>query len=51
MVLGDTTTFVYQFNFDENDSNDTEIIQYFIIHRLGLCIKLDSYMGHMFYAW
>ena len=21
------------------------------MHGLGLCIKLDSYMAHMFYAW
>ena len=21
------------------------------MHRLGLCIKLDSYVAHMFYEW
>ena len=47
----DPTTCVYQFIYDENYSVDTEIIQYFIRHGLGLCIKLDSYVAHMFYAW
>ena len=36
MPLGDPTTCVYQFFFDENDSNYTNIIKYFIIHGLGL---------------
>ena len=47
----DPTTCVYQFIYDEKDSVDTEIIQYFIIHGLGLCIKVDFYVAHMFYAW
>ena len=49
MGLGDTTTCVYQLIFDENDSKDTKIIQYFIMHGLGLCIKLDNFGAHMFY--
>ena len=51
MGLVDTTTFVYQFIFDENDSDNTKIIQYSDIHGLGLCIKLDNYVSHMFYSW
>ena len=33
--LGNLTTCVYHFIFDENVSNDTKIIQYFIMHVLG----------------
>ena len=50
MGLGDNTTCFYQFIFDENDSNYTNIIQYFIIHGLGLFIKFNIYLSHMFYA-
>ena len=32
-------------------SNDTKIIQYFIMYLLGLCIKLNSFVAHMLYAW
>ena len=51
MGLDDPTTCVYKLIFDENDSNDTNIIQYFIMYGLGLCIKLDSFVAHMFYEW
>ena len=51
MGLGAPTTCVYQFIFDENDRNDTKIIQYFIMHGLRLCIKLNSFAADMFYAW
>ena len=51
MGLGDPTTCVYQFVFDEDYSNDKNIIQHFIVHELGLCIKLDSVVAHMFYVW
>ena len=34
----------------ENESNDTNIIQYFIMNGMGLCIKLNSFVAHMFYA-
>ena len=51
MGLGDTTTSVYQFISDENDSNNTKIIQYFIMHGPLLCIKLNGFVLHMFYAW
>ena len=49
--LGYNTTCVYQFIFGENDSNDTKIIQYFIMHGPVLCIKLNSFVSHMLYAW
>ena len=48
--MGDPTTSVYQFIYDEKESIDTEIIQYFVMHGLGLCIKVDSYVAHMFYT-
>ena len=51
MGLGDPTTCVYQFILDENDINYKKIIQYFIIHVLVLCIKLDIFVVHMLYAW
>ena len=51
MGLWDPTICVYQFVHDENYSNDINIIQYFIIYGLGLCIKLDNFVAHMFYAW
>ena len=51
MRLNDPTTCVYQLILDGNDSNDTKIIQYFIMHGLGLCIKFNSFVSHMFYAW
>ena len=49
--MGDPTKFVYQFIYDEKYSVDTDIIQYFIMHELGLCIKVSSYVSHMFYSW
>ena len=51
MGLGDPKTSVYQFIYDENDIYDTKIIQYFIMHGLELCIKLNSFVAHMLYAW
>ena len=48
MVLGDPTTCIYQFILDENESNETNIIQHFITYRLGLCIKLNSFVAHVF---
>ena len=51
MVLGDPTTCIYQFIFDENENNDTKIKQYFIKHGMGLCIKLNSFVAHMLYVW
>ena len=49
--MGDPTTSVYQLIYKENENDDTKIIQHFIMHELGLCIKVDSYMVHMFHAW
>ena len=49
--MSDTTTCVHQFIYDEKESDDTQITQYFIMHVLGLCIKVFSYVAHMFYAW
>ena len=51
MGLSDPKTCFYQFIFDENDSNYIKIIQYFIMHELGLCIKLNSFVAHIFYLW
>ena len=51
LVMFDPTTCVYQFIYDEKDSVDTKIIQYFIMRGLVLCIKVDSYVAHMFYSW
>ena len=48
--MRDTTTCVYQFIYDLNDIDDTKIIQYFIMNGLVLCIKIDSYVAHVFYA-
>ena len=45
------TTFVYQFIYYERDNVDTNIIKYFIMHGLGLFIKVDRYVAHMFYEW
>ena len=43
MGFVDPTTCVYRFIFDQDDSNDTYIIQYFIMHVLGLCITLKQF--------
>ena len=51
MGLGYPTTCVHQFSYDKHDSNDTNIIQYFNMYGLGLCIKLDSFVAHMFNVW
>ena len=37
--------------FYKEDSGDTQIIQYYVMRGLGLCIKLNSSVEHMFYAW
>ena len=51
MGIVETTTCVYQFIYDENENYFTKIIQYFIMHRIGLWIKVDSYVAYMFYLW
>ena len=37
-------------HFGVNDSNNTNIIQYLILHGLGLCTKLNSFVAHILYA-
>ena len=49
--MGGPTTYFYQFIYDEKESVETEIIQYFIMHVLVLCIKVDSYVAHMLCTW
>ena len=49
--MGYPTTCVYQFICDDKDKNDTHITKYFVMHGFGLCIKVDSYVDHMFYSW
>ena len=44
----DTLTCVYWFIYNEKDNNETHITQYFIIHGLVLCIKVDSYVAICF---
>ena len=39
------------FHFNQNYSNNTNSIRYFIIHGLVLFIKLISSVEHMLYAW
>ena len=48
--MGGPTTCVYQLIYDETDKIDTQITKHIIMHGLGLCIKVDSYVAHMFYA-
>ena len=48
--MGDPTTYVYQFIYDKNENDNTKTMQNFIMHELGLCIKVDSYVEHMLYA-
>ena len=50
LVMNDPITCVYKLFYDENYSYGTKIIQYFIMHGMGLCIKVDIYVAHMFYA-
>ena len=47
----DPTTCVYQFIYYEKGSVDTEIIKYFIMHGLGLFIKVHMYVSYMLYSW
>ena len=37
--MGDPTTCIYKFIYEENDSVDTQIIQYFIMHGWGYVSK------------
>ena len=51
MVMSDPTTWVYQFIFYKYESKETNIIHYFVIHWLGLCIKLNSSIANILYTW
>ena len=50
MGLDHPTTCVYQLFYNETYINYTKIIQYFIMHRLVLCVKLYSFEAHMIHA-
>ena len=50
MILGDPKTCVYQFTFDEYYIGNTQILQYFVMRGLGVYIKINSYVAHIFYA-
>ena len=50
MGIGDPTTCIYQFIYDENE-NDEKINIYFTMNGLGLFIKVDIYVEHMLYEW
>ena len=49
--MGYPTVCVYQFTYNEKNTVDTNIIQYFIMHGLGLYTKVDSVVAHMLYSW
>ena len=51
MGLGDPTTFVYQLEVGNEYSDDTHVLQQFVLNGPGLCIKLNCCVAHMFYAW
>ena len=42
--------FIYFFN-NKNYNDDTKIRQYFIMHGMVLCIKVDIYVSHIIYAY
>ena len=48
--MGDPTICVNQLTYNEKYKNDTQITQYFIMHGLGLFIKVDISVAHLFYA-
>ena len=49
--MGNPTTCVYLFFNNKNYNDDTKIRQYFIMHGMVLCIKVDIYMSHIIYAY
>ena len=49
MVLGDTITCVYKFKVEKKEMDNTQIIQHFVMYGLGLCIKINNYVAHLFY--
>ena len=51
IVLGNHKTCIYQLNFDKEVIDNTQDLQYFSMHSVGIFIKLNSYISHMFYAF
>ena len=51
MGFGDPTTCFYKFILDQYASNETNILQYPIMDVMVLCIKLNNFVAHMFYAY
>ena len=51
MILGDNTTCLYPFLFDKKDTDNTDILQYFVMGGQGICMKVNSDVAHMFYVW
>ena len=49
--MGDPQTCLYRFICDEKYNVDINIIKYFIMNRLVLSIKVDSYVAHIFYVF
>ena len=49
--LGIPTTCVHQFVGFERWRQNSEVYQYFVFPGLGLCIRFESFVAHMFYGW
>ena len=51
LQLGKSTTCVYQFLVDDCFENASpDIIQYFLLDGLFLCVRMGSHVCHMFYG-
>ena len=50
MGLENPINYIYQFRFDKEDSENTQIIQNVGIYGLVICIKLNSKVSHTLYA-
>ena len=48
--MGDPTTCVHQFIYNENENDEMKTIQYFLMNGLVLFINVDSYAKHMIYV-
>ena len=49
--IGSSWEMYLSVGFYGDDSNDTKIIKYYIMHVLRLCIKLNSFVAHTIFAW
>ena len=49
--MGDPKLCGYKFIYGENNSDETNKIQYLIMYEIVLCIRVDSYLSHMLYEW